>query len=253
MIPKSIFLRVVLVLLVLVVVAIGVIALNLDRIVKHGVEVYGPQITKVPITLDQVHIGLITASASVKNLVVGNPDGYKSPQAISVGDIAVGIDPLSILSPKIVVHSINIKSPEITFEGGLDGNNLTKILDNVNGSANSGGPVVTNSVGQPKTSKKFEVDDLVISGAVVNGNVMFFGKEIPIHNLNLPDIHLTNLGTGPDGITASDLISRVFRSLTTSTISAVASEATGLGNQVKNVGTKGATSLKSKLEGLFGK
>src|SRR5271170_2426406 len=107
---KRIVLSIFGILIVLIIVAVMVAALNLDRIVKKSVEAYGPQITKVPITLDAVHIGLLTGSASVKGLVVGNPPGYKTSQAISVGEASVGVNPLSILSDKIVVRSIEVKS-----------------------------------------------------------------------------------------------------------------------------------------------
>src|SRR5277367_2569207 len=42
---------------VLLVAAVIVVALCLDGIVKKGVEVVGPQITKVSINLDSIHIG----------------------------------------------------------------------------------------------------------------------------------------------------------------------------------------------------
>jgi len=245
---KKTFWCIIATLVIIAIVTLGIIALNLDRIVKSGVEIYGPKITKVTVNVDQIHIGLVTASASIKNLVVGNPDGYQAPQAISVGNISVGINPFTILSHKIVVRSINIQLPEITFEGGLGGNNLSKILDNVNSTSQAGGPVVTNSVGQPKPAKKFEVDDLVISGAKVNGSLKLFGREIAIKNLSLPDIHLTNLGTGPDGITASDLTSQVLHALTAAALQAVTSEAGHLGGSVK-----GAGGLKNTFDSLFGK
>src|SRR5690242_19601720 len=128
---SKIFLWTIFILIVVVVVGAIVAVGNLDRIVKKAVEVYGPQITKVPVKLDEVHIALLTGSADVKGLVVGNPPGYKTPQAISVGEISVGVDPFSITKDKIVVRSIKVVAPEITFEGGFGGNNLMTIKNNV--------------------------------------------------------------------------------------------------------------------------
>src|SRR5271154_396372 len=122
-------------LLVLVVAAAIVAGFFLNPIMKKSVETVGPEITKTAITLDAVDLSLLTGSAKVKGLVVGNPEGYKTPQAISVGTISVSVNPFSVLSGKIVVRSVIVESPEITFEGGLSGNNLSKILDNVNGTA----------------------------------------------------------------------------------------------------------------------
>jgi uncharacterized protein involved in outer membrane biogenesis len=116
--------------LVLVVAGIIAAAVFLDDIVKKGVETVGPQIVKVPITLNEVHIGLLTGSAKVKGFVIGNPDGYKTSSAISVGLAEVGVNPLSVLSDKIVIRSVHVESPEITFEGNpLSKNNLGDIMD----------------------------------------------------------------------------------------------------------------------------
>src|SRR6516225_6609124 len=95
---KKILLVAALVAVVLVVVGLIITAVFLDGIVKKGVETVGPQIVKVPITLQSVHIGLLTGSADVKGLVIGNPEGYKTPNAISVGTADVGVNPLSVLS-----------------------------------------------------------------------------------------------------------------------------------------------------------
>jgi len=242
-------------LLVLVVVAMIVVALSLDGIVKKGVETLGPKITGVPIKLDAMHIALLTGSAKVKGLVVGNPDGYKTPSAIIVGVAEVGVNPLSVLSDKIVVRSIHIESPEITFEGGLGGNNLGKIMDNVNEVAKSGGPATTNTAANAagKPSKKFEVDDFLITGAKVNGTLILFGKEVTLPSLPLPDIHLTNLGTGSDGITATDLTRAVLQATTSATIKTVSKFGVDFGKGVENLGGAGVDKLKQGIGSIFGK
>lgn len=242
------------VLVVLIVAAVIVVALNLDRIVKAGVEAYGPKITGVPVQLDAVHIGLLTGSASVNGLVVGNPAGYKSPQAISVGKASVGVNPFSILSDKIVVRSVRVESPQITFEGGFGGNNLSKIMDNVNASAKSGGPVSTNSAGKPKASKKLEVDDFVISGAKVSGSLTLLdGKEIAVKDLALPDIHLTNLGTGRNGITAADLTQRVLSAISVQTMKSLTQYAADAGGGALKLGDKSVNQIKKGIGNLLNK
>jgi hypothetical protein len=250
---------------VLLIVTIIVVALCLDGIVKKGVEVVGPQITKVSVNVDAIHIGLLTGSASVKGLVVGNPEGYQATQAISVGLAEVGVNPFSILTDKIVVRSVRVESPEITFEGGLSGNNLSKIMDNVNGVAKAGGPPAANTnatvTTAQKPGKKIEVDDFLITGAKVHGTlVLFADKQVTIPSLTLPDIHLTNLGKGSDGLTPTDLTHAVFQAITTATVKAVSDAALSLGKGGENLGKEaGKTAgdsvdkIKKGLGGLFGK
>jgi uncharacterized protein involved in outer membrane biogenesis len=251
----------VIVLLILVIAGIIAVGVFLDSIVKKGVETAGPQIAKVSVELDEVHLSLLTGSAKIKGLVVGNPEGYKTPQAISVGLVAVGVNPLSVLSDKIVVRSMRVEAPEITFEGNPFGkNNLGQIMDNINAIAKSGGPDATNAPTQAgkKPAKKIEVDDFLMTGARVHVNLTgMSGKKM---TLPLPDIHLTDLGKDSDGITAADLTRRVLGAITSATLKTVISAVTSIGKDAGNVGKDagkavggGVNKITKGIGGLFKK
>ena len=258
---RKLFLSVVGVLVVLIVVAVIVTGFFLDTIVKTGMETVGPKITQVSIKVDAVNLSLLTGSARVKGLVVGNPEGYKTPQAISVGSATVGVNPFSVFSDKIVIRSVRIEAAEITFEGGLGGNNLSKIMDNVNAIAKSGGPASTNITAKSgnEPGRKIEVDDFLITGAIVHVNLTgMSGKEI---TLPLPDIPLTNLGKDNAGITATDLTRRVLGAITTATVKAVASAtsdigknaADALGKDAGQAANEGASKITKGIGGLLKK
>jgi hypothetical protein len=243
---------------ILWIVGIGVVALIvvglivtitfLNGIVKTGVETVGPKIAGVPITLDSVNIHLLMGSAKVEGLLVGNPAGYKATNAISVGVAEVGVNPFSVLSDKIVVRSVHVIAPDITFEGNplTSNNNISKILDNLNAAAKSASaaPATNQPAAAAKPAKKLEVDDFLISDAKVHFN----GVTLP-----LPPVHLTNLGTGPDGITAADLSKQVFSDLTSAIVKAVASSATDIGKDAGKAATEGVNKIKSGIGSLFGK
>jgi len=254
-IMKKLFLSVVIVLAVVVVVGGLVGSFFLGPIVKASMETVGPKITQVSIRVDAVNLSLLTGSASIKGLVVGNPEGYKAPQAISVGTAVVGVNPFSILSDKIIVRSVRVEAPEITFEGSpFSGNNLAKIEQNVNAAVNKGNASpATNTAARTagKPGKKIEVDDFLITKARVNFNGV---------TLTLPDVHLTDLGKSTDGITAADLTRQVLKALTTATVKAVAGAATEVGKGAEQVGKNLGKSAGSNvlnithsLGGLFKK
>ena len=228
---KKLFLTLIIGLLVLIVAGGLVGSFFLGPIVKAGMEMAGPKITQVSIRVDAVNLSLLTGSASIQGLIVGNPEGYKAPQAISVGTAAVGVNPFSVLSDKIVIRSVRVDAPEITFEGNpFSGNNLSKIEQNVNayGSKSSTPQATnTNTRAASKPAKKLEVDDFLITNAKVNFNGA---------TLTLPNVHLTDLGKDGDGITAADLTRRVLQALTTATVKAVAGAATDVGKSAEKVG-----------------
>jgi hypothetical protein len=182
----------------------------------------------------------------VNGLVLGNPAGFKSTNAISVGKAAVSVAPFSVLGDKIVIKSVEVRDPEINFDGNPFGaNNLQKIMDNV--SAFTGGPedktANTNAPAQPgapKPAPKLQVNDFLITGATVHFN----GVPLP-----LPPIHLTNLGQGPDGITPAALIKEVLGQVTSASLKAVVASA---GDAGKALGGE-ASKLGKSLGGLFKK
>jgi uncharacterized protein involved in outer membrane biogenesis len=243
-------------LVALLVVGLIVMAFFLDGIVKTGVNTIGPQIVKVPLTLESIHIGILSGSATVKGLVIGNPDGYKTPNAISVGRAEVSVDLGSALSDKIIIHSVHVESPEITFEGGLSGNNLSKIEDNLNesaktlqGSGASGVNATTPVPAGSKQAKKLEVDDFLITGAKVHVSLTGLGgKEM---DLPIPDIHLTDLGKGTDGMTPAELLSQVFKAVTASTLHEVTAAVSNLGKDTEKAAQGAVKKLTSGLGGLF--
>ena len=54
--------------------------------------------------------------------------------------------------------------------------------------------------GGSKSGRKLQVNDLLITGAKLQVNSMLtVGQTV---TLPLPDIHLTDMGTGPEGITS---------------------------------------------------
>src|SRR5215469_15189147 len=97
---KKILVRLCIVVIALIVIAVLAVHFFLDGAVKKGVEVVGSKMTKVDVTLDGVHISLLSGSGKITGLVVGNPDGFKTPHAISIVKAALALKPGSLLADK---------------------------------------------------------------------------------------------------------------------------------------------------------
>jgi uncharacterized protein involved in outer membrane biogenesis len=251
---KSILVFVLIGLVVLVLVVAVVIGANLGRIVKAGIETVGPKITQTPITVDSVGLSLLSGSASVNGLVVGNPTGYQSTNAIDMDKASVSIAPGSLLSDKIVIKSVEVRAPQITFEGNPFGaNNLSQLLDNVKGAptTNEVVPASQTASGTAKPAKKLEVDDFLIAGAKVH--VQLTGIINKSLDLTLPDIHLTDLGKGTDGITAAELTQVVLKEVISATIKSVGEAAGSITNVSGKTLNGTVDKIKTGLGGIFGK
>jgi len=201
---------------VLVVLGLGTV-LFLGRIIKKGVETAGPKVAKVEIKLNRATVSLLSGRGALKGLVVGNPTGFKTPYAIKVGRASVALRPSSIFADKIVVQSVDVQSPEITFEGSLKGNNLGKIKENIQQftAAEKSAPA------EPKkeAGKKMQIDDLAVTGGKIHLSMTVLGgKSLSVP---LPDIHLTGLGKDTGGITAGEMVEKLFGSIFDNTLKAV--------------------------------
>lgn len=249
---KKILIRVVIALVVLFIVAVVAVFFSLDGIVKHGVEKVGPMVTKVDVKLGAAEISPFSGSGRLVKLVVGNPEGFKAPSAISVGDAKLGVQVGSVFSDVVVINEIAVKDAEITLEGSLQGNNLTKLLDNINGSNAEAGnqPKPKGAPPEPgasKSSKKFIVKDFVLEGTKVNVSL-----DIPIvghqsMTLPLPALHLQNIGEAEHGVTAEQLTMQIVKPVVSSVITAATEQVGKLGGNLKDVGKGGLNTLSNGI------
>lgn len=229
----------------LVAIVVAVLAIVfLGAIVKTGVEQVGPRVAKVPVKLDSAKISVFGGSGTLNGFVIGNPEGYKTPEAIKVGTVSVSIAPASLLQEKKHVRSIRVEAPEITYETDLKGSNLGKLLDNVSGSAEQDQKAPTKKEQTSKT--KLQVDDFLISGGKVHVSATMVGSA----TVPLPEIHLTKLGEGPDGITPAELSQRVLKAVLDATVKAVAENAGKLPDAGKALGTGASDQLKKAGSGI---
>lgn len=245
------------ILVLLVAVGLVVASFFLGSFVKRGIEKAGPSMTKVDVKVGGASVALFSGSGELKGLVVGNPPGYSAPSAISVGSAAIELVPKSVFGGKVIVHSIKIKAPEVTLEGSLQGNNLSKILDNIKRSETEGNSS-SSSKSNSGESRRIQVDDILITEGKINLQLDLLGKRSA--SVSLPEIHLTNLGQGPEGITAAELSEKLLRVVLEKATIAATTQITALGKNLgdaaQNLGNA-AQSLGSgaqeKLKSLFKK
>jgi uncharacterized protein involved in outer membrane biogenesis len=244
---KKTLVRILLALVVILILAGVAAILFIGAIVKAGVEKVGPRVTKVPVKLDSATISLLSGNGELKGFVLGNPEGYKSPDAIRVGSVAVSLVPKTVFADKAVIRSIKVVGPEITYETdltNLKGSNLQKILENVSGSAEQDQKAPTKK--EQTTKAKLQVDDVIITGGKVHVTASMLGST----TVPLPEIHLTNLGQGPEGITPAELSKKILNAVLDATVKTVMANAGKLPDAGKALGTGAIDQLKKGGSGV---
>lgn len=238
---------------VVLLVAVGAAAFFfLGTIVKTGVEKVGPNITKTTVKLDGAVISVFNGSGQLKGFVIGNPEGFKTPTAVKVGSVALSLRPRSVLSQKVVIHSVRVEAPEITYEAALGGSNIGKLLDNMKSTASQDKSAGSTSPASSGTKKALQVDEFVITGGKINVSASVLGGRSA--TLPLPEIRLTSLGQGPEGITPAELATKVFSQVVDAAAKVVAEDAVKFGKDVtqnvKDIGTDAKDRLKKASSGV---
>jgi hypothetical protein len=239
------------VLLVLALVAGLVLFSNLGKVVEAAIEGLGPKFTQSTVSVDSVELSPGSGSGTIRGLTVGNPAPYTEPFALKLGEVSVAVDPASLGQDKIIVKSVRVLSPEITLEGGLTENNLQKLLANVQS-------FTAGEKSQPAEGggKKLQVDEFVLSGAKVNLKLNLPGIGAAIPPVSLPEIRLSGLGTGADGITPGALTQQVLQEVVSKVIPAVTAQlgdlTKGATDAAKGAVDKAAGALKDATKGLDG-
>lgn len=253
----------------LVVIVAGVVAYvlsNLDSLVKEAVETHGSAVTQAKVTLNEVKIEATSGAGALRGLTVGNPAGFKTPSAFELGQISIQIDSKSIGSDPIVIRDILIGAPKITYEMGSGGSNIDALQRNVDTymkRMGAGGGAAKDDAAKKDGAKgeegpKLVIENLRIKDAVANVSATFMGGKTM--SLNLPDMHLKDIGKKSGGASPGEVIQKVISSIGDNAGKAVSSiDLGGAVDKVKEGAAGamdavkgGASSVGDKVKKLFG-
>jgi len=223
-------------LVLLITIGFGVYYLlsNLDGIVKTAIETYGSEATQTAVKVNQVKIELADGSGAIHGLTIGNPQGFESAQAFSLGEISTQIDLKSLSAEATVIEHITVRAPEVFFELNAAGkNNLDQLKQNL--AAKASGSAKTSAPKESGTAQRLIIRKLLFEGGNIHARVIPLDKT---YELQLAKIQMQNLG-GKNGATPEQIADQVLKNLTDRALA-----------EVKK---KGLDQYKEKLEGEVNK
>jgi hypothetical protein len=184
-----------------------------DALVKRAIEGFGPQLTGVAVTVKRVRLEPVDGTGSITGLEVGNPPGYKSARALTLGEMRLAIDYSTLTSNVIRVKEISIQKhidAEVARLAGADS------PDKASG-------------------RKFIVDHIYVRDASVR-----FGDTLA---LSMPNVHLRDVGKRSNGASAGEVVRAVWGS--------IAGGATSLAARAGGAVRDGAKNVLDGARGLF--
>jgi hypothetical protein len=195
------------------VVFIWQVAANLDSIVASVIEDVGSEVLKTKVTVSGVAINLKEGKAAIGGVKIANPDGYSSANLLEMEGIEVDLDIESLSQDVLVIESILIQNPLISYEGDSSGgSNMLTLLDNIDsGSSEEGGTADEGEL-------KMIVDQFSFSGGHVKA--ISAAKPGEVLELNLPAIKLSDIGRSKGGVTADVVVEKITKELVNGIIEA---------------------------------
>ena len=236
------------------IVAVVLVGLSLNALVKSGIETMGPQVLGVPVTLEDVDIALLSGKnmrAGLTQLVINNPEGYKTAFAVSLPDIRVHVDRNSLLTDTVIVEEMLIVAPAMTFEWSLRGSNLGTIQENLKRNTRSGGNGREKGEKHEEPEKTIHIKKVIVKDAIIN--VSFTGGQSEVVQLPLPDLELRDIGNPSGGTTFSQASAVIFDEIYGAIIKAVMKSGILLPQGVEQLGKSLGKMGKELLQELLGK
>ena len=197
-----------------------------DALIKRAIERFGPELTGVSVKVGRVKLEPLDGTGAIRGLAVGNPQGYKAPQALALGEVRLAVDPASLASEVIHVREISLEAPSITYERGPGGDTLTAIQKHIESALPKSGP----EKGDGKAEKKAKERRFIIDRVQVRKARVSYGGSL---NVDVPDLTLRDLGKKSGGATAAQITQEIWTAVTRQALAAAPASIRGLEERAK--------------------
>ncbi|GAB7024326.1 AsmA family protein [Salidesulfovibrio brasiliensis] len=239
----------VLALIVLIVLAV----LNLGTLIKTATEEFGPKVTGTDVKLGSADISFLSGSGELNDFLLGNPQGFSTPEAFSVNTIRIKVNKDSLTSDRIIIEDVVILSPHITYEKLGKTDNFKTIIANVKKAVASEEKAekkdTAKTEGEEGKSKAIQINHLLIKDpkvTVAGGMAKVFGDKGV--DISVPDIELRDIGK-EKRTTPAEAVEEILRAMTDKVTNSVSNVAAEVGKKAQEVMKQGTDLLKKGAEG----
>ncbi len=202
--------------IVLILVALGVVLLvgNLNNLVRKAIVEGLTYILEVDVSLQSIDLSIQEGKVELHGLRIGNPEGFKTPEAFSAGRIVVQADLASFRTEQPTIQNIEIDRLQVTLEQGMGSSNLGKLTENASrfqGGQETKEEKPAASEGEKAAQKKIVIDRVAIQDAKVGLSApLLQGKAV---SFSIPQMELKDIGKKGDGATAAEAIALLVREI----------------------------------------
>ena len=213
-----------------------------DFAIKHSVEKAGSLIVGTPIKCGHFSSSL-SGKVHIKDLTVGNPEGYHNPHAFKLGEVRVDLNVGTIFSEKVEVRDVYVEGVSVDYELKLGRSNLGEIQKNLERFT----PADKNNPDSADEGGTDNAQQAVIRHLKVENTALTFSNATLKTTLKmpLPGLELENLGDGkPIGETLNEFFSLILTSIKKAVTGAGGAVVDAVGGAVSGIGDTISNTVK---------
>lgn len=178
--------------------------LSPDQVARRTIERFGSEAIQASVRVDRVQISPADGSGLISGLSVSNPAGFKTPTAITAALIKMTVEVSSLDRDPVIIRTLSVASPRITYEPGQSGSNFTALLQNIERRAGA------SEAGKP--GRKLVIDRVLFYDVELNyASASAAGQTI--NKVDLPDIRMSGIGRVQGGVTDAELARAIVETL----------------------------------------
>ena len=196
----------------------------------------------MPISLSKTTINPLDGRAALYGLVVGNPDGFKTNQALSLDEISLTLDIRSLTTDVIRIKELTLLKPAITYEYAAGGSNLDVLRRNIERAIGHNKQKAQRS----ESGKKLIIEHLYVKSASAHVSAELLNGEAV--SLPIPDVHLQDIGKKSDGVTTGEVTNQILVSIVQQVSAAMTAAGIRTATNTIQIAVDSATQV---LKGLF--
>jgi hypothetical protein len=169
-----------------------------DSLVKNGIEIAGSQVLGTEVTVASVSISPLNGTGSINGLKIQNPEGFNSDYAIELGALAIDLDLSTVFSEVILVNSVVVTNPQVTYENRITTDNIRALLSNLSDTGS------TSSTTAAETQESGPGTEVIVKDfQMLDPQVTLVAAAISAP-IRLPDVHLQNIGQAGDSVSIAE-------------------------------------------------
>lgn len=241
---------------VVVVVGVGAYFLfaNLGAVLKAAIEKVGSDATQASVKVERIDLSATSGEGKIVGLSVGNPKGFKTPQAFGLGEVALKLDVASLKSDVVTIKEIVVAAPKITYEHASGGSNLDTLKANVQRFAEAHGAGGSKAGAEKKDKAESKEKKLIIErlsvrdGEIAVSHAALQGKAL---TAKLPGLELRDIGKSKGGATPAEVADEVIGKISEAANKAATADIEKTVGRVVEAVKEGAQNVKDAAGNLL--